>query len=58
MDFPMTNGANGNLLSVDRPQDVVETGGYPFVGEFADVSDVMHDDGPCISADATRFAKF
>ena len=54
----MTDGANGNLLAVDRPQDVVETGGYPFVGEFANVSDVMHDDRPCISADATRLAKF
>jgi hypothetical protein len=33
MDFPM---ANGNLLSVDRPQNVVEAGGYPFVCEVAD----------------------
>jgi len=54
----MANGANGDLLSVDRPQDVVETDGYPFVGEFADVSDMMHDNWPCIRADATRFAKF
>jgi hypothetical protein len=58
MDFPMTEGANGNLLSVDCPQDAVEAGGYPFVGKFVDVSDVMHDDWPCIRADATRFAKF
>ena len=54
----MTDGANGNLLSVDRPQDVVKAGGYPFVGELTNVSDVMHDDWPCVRADATRFAKF
>ena len=54
----MTDCANGNLLPVDRPQNEVETSCYPFVGEFANVSNVMHDDLPYLGTDATRFAKF
>ena len=54
----MTHSTHGNLLSVDRPQNEVETCCYPFVGEFAHVSNVMHDDLSYITADATWFAKF
>ena len=54
----MTYSTHGNLLSVDRPQNVVETCCYPFVGEFANVSNVVHDDLSYITADATWLAKF
>ncbi len=54
----MASSANGDLFSVDRPQNVVETVGFPFVGEFADMSDMMHDNWSCILADATRLTKF
>ena len=55
----MTGSANGDLLSVDCPQNAVEARWLSFVGEFPNVSDVMHDNLPCtFSANATWLAKF
>jgi len=57
MDFLVAYCANGNLLAVYRPQDAIEARRFPFVGEFSDVSNVMHGNLPCVfSANATGFS--
>ena len=43
----MTDFAGGNLVAVDRSENPIEPGRFPFVGELAVTSNVMHDDLPC-----------
>ncbi len=50
--------ANGDLLSIDRSQNSVETCRFLLVGQFPNMADVMHDNLSCtFSANTARPAK-
>ena len=59
VDLPMTVFTDWDLLSVQHSENAIEAYGLPFIGQFADVPDVVHHDRYflcCPCTDATWFS--
>ena len=53
----MTGCTDWDLLPVQCAQNTIKSGRYPFVGKFADVSNVMHDGLLYLPADTAGLTK-
>ena len=57
MNADMACRTDGNLLPVQCAQNTIKSRCYPFVGKFADVSNVVHCGLLYLTADAARLTK-